>query len=229
MDSNENLIKSLEVKIKILEIENQKLKSAIDANNNEINEYKSLIHSLSQHDSTTVGISIPFSHMNLEHKIINLNFGWKANNNGRVNNDSKTFLKICGGSGWNCTALGDKALIKGKINKWKIQLRKKDSDILFGIVPKDINIESCENWRKGYITNSGNFGKHNLGIYQAFNNIKAVEGNIIEIIVNLEKLELSFTLNGKDLGIFCSNIIKDIDYVPFVEIYKEGDEVTLIQ
>ena len=37
MDSNENLIKSLEVKIKILEIENQKLKSAIDANNNEIN------------------------------------------------------------------------------------------------------------------------------------------------------------------------------------------------
>lgn len=229
MDSNENLIKSLEVKIKILEIENQKLKSAIDANNNEINEYKSLIHSLSQHDSTTVGISIPFSHMNLEHKIINLNFGWKANNNGRVNNDSKTFLKICGGNGWNCTAIGDKTLIKGKINKWKIQLRKKDSDILFGIVPKDINIEACENWKKGYITNSGNFGKHNLGIYQVFNNIKAVEGNIIEIIVNLEKLELSFTLNGKDLGIFCSNIIKDIDYVPFVEIYKEGDEVTLIQ
>ena len=138
-------------------------------------------------------------------------------------------LKISGGNGWNCTAIGDKTLIKGKINKWKIQLRKKAGDILFGIVPKDINIQACENWNKGYITNSANFNKHNLGVCQEFNNWNAAEGNVIEIIVNMEKLELSFLLNGKDLGIFCNNIIKDIDYVPFIEINREGDEITLFK
>ena len=45
----------------------------------------------------------------------------------------------------------------------------------------------------------------------------------------LEKLELSFTLYGKVLGILCNNIIKDTNNVPFVEISKEEDEVILIQ
>ena len=51
MDTNESIIKSLEVEIKILEIENQKLLSIINTNNNEIAQYKTLILSLSEHNS----------------------------------------------------------------------------------------------------------------------------------------------------------------------------------
>ena len=229
MDTNESIVKSLEAKIKILEIENQKLQSIINANNNEIIQYRALIHSLSDNNTSNLNNQTPFLHVNSKNKIINLNFEWKTNSNGRISNDSKTIMKINGNGGWNCTAIGNKSLIKGEINKWKIQLRKRTSSILFGIVPNDINIEANENWKKGYITNADNFDKHNLGVCQKLNSCSAVEGNVIEIIANLEKCEISFYLNGKDLGIFCDNIIKDIDYVPFVEILNKGDEVTLLQ
>ena len=55
MDSNSNMIKSLNIKIKILELENQKLLSNIEANNKEIEEIKSIIKSLSENNSTPLG------------------------------------------------------------------------------------------------------------------------------------------------------------------------------
>ena len=223
MDSNNNMIKSLNIKIKILELENQKLLSTIEANNKEIEGIKTIIKSLS------VGETMPIIHENLDSKIIDLKFGWKINLNGHLTNDRKTVSKITGGSKWNCTAIGDKNLVKGKINKWKIQLTKINSHIVVGIVPKDINIVAEENWKKGYVTNCLNFDRHNLGVYQPFLNYEAKEGYIVEIIVNLENGELSFSVNGKDLGIFCNNIIKDIDYVPFIDILSEGNEITLLQ
>ena len=229
MDSNSNMIKSLNIKIKILELENQKLLSTIEANNKEIEEIKSIIKSLSENNSTPLGETMPIINANLESKIIDLKFGWKINLNGHLTNDRKTVSKVTGGRKWNCTAIGDKTLVKGKINKWKIKLTKITSYIVCGIVPKDINIEADENWKKGYVTNCDNFGRHNLGVYQQLIHYKAEEGNIVEIIANLENGELSFSLNGKDLGIFCNNIIKDIDYVPFVDILNEGNEITLLQ
>ena len=205
------------------------MQSIINTNNNEIAQYRSLIHSLSDNNSPKLNYQTPFLQANYENKIINLNFEWKVNNNGRISNDSKTIKKINGNGGWNCTAVGNKSLIKGAINKWKIQLRKRTDGILFGIVPKDINIEANNNWKKGYITNSDNFDRHNSRVHQKLNSCTAGEGNVIEIIADLEKYEISFSLNGKDLGIFCDDIIKDIDYIPFVEIHNQGDEVTLFQ
>ena len=84
---------------------------------------------------------------------------------------------------------------------------------------------------KGYVTNLSNFGKHNLGVYTPFCNINATKGEIVEIIVDLEKEkgELSYSLNGKKLGIFCDNINKNLDYVPFVDLYYVGTEVTLLE
>ena len=125
-------------------------------------------------------------------------------------------------------AFGDKNLVQGKINKWKIQLTKHTGDIVFGIVPKGIDINGIENWKKGYITCSGNFYKHNLGVFATFAKHNTTEGNIFEVIVDLEKGELSFSANGINLGIFCQNIIKDIEYLPFVDIENEGTEITLL-
>ena len=219
METKKDKLNSLEIKLKLLEIENQQLKSTIEIKNKEIDQLKSLINSLIPNINITP---------NLDDKIINLDFGWKINNKASISNDLKTIRKISGGEAWNCSAFGDKILVKGKINKFKIQLIKMTSCIVFGIVPKGTNINGINNWEKGYITCSVNFAKHNLGVYTEFAKQKASEGNIFEIIADLDRGELSFSLNGKNLGIFCDNIIKDIEYVPFVDINKEETEIRLL-
>ena len=219
MESPKENMNSLEIKIKLLEIENQQLKSNLESKDKEIEQLKSLIKSLIPNINITP---------NLNDKIINLNFGWIINDKATLTEDLKTIRKISGGEAWNCSAFGNKSLIKGKINKFKIQLTKVTSDILFGIIPKGTNINGINNWQKGYITCSINFAKHNLGVYTEFAKKEAKEGSIIEIIADLDRGELSFSLNGNNLGIFCDNIIKEIEYVPFVDIRKEGSEIRLL-
>ena len=219
MESPKEKMNSLEIKIKLLEIENQQLKSNLESKDKEIEQLKSLIKSLIPNINITP---------NLNDKIINLNFGWIINDKATLTEDLKTIRKISGGEAWNCSAFGNKSLIKGKINKFKIQLTKVTSQILFGIIPKGTNINGIENWRKGYVTNSIGFNKHNLGVCTEFAKKEAKEGSVIEIIADLDRGELSFSLNGNNLGIFCDNIIKDIEYVPFVDIQKEGSEIRLL-
>ena len=219
MESPKENMNSLEIKIKLLEIENQQLKSNLESKDKEIEQLKSLIKSLIPNINITP---------NLNDKIINLNFGWIINDKATLTEDLKTIRKISGGEAWNCSAFGNKSLIKGKINKFKIQLTKVTSYFVFGIIPKGTNINGIENWQKGYITCSINFAKHNLGVYTEFAKKEAKEGSIIEIIADLDRGELSFSLNGNNLGIFCDNIIKDIEYVPFVDIWKEGSEIRLL-
>ena len=218
MESPKENMNSLEIKIKLLEIENQQLKSNLESKDKEIEQLKSLIKSLIPNINITP---------NLNDKIINLNFGWIINDKATLTEDLKTIRKISGGEAWNCSAFGNKSLIKGKINKFKIQLTKVTSYFVFGIIPKT-DINGINNWQKGYITCSTNFGKHNLGVYTEFAKKEAKEGSIVEIIADLDRGELSFSLNGNNLGIFCDNIIKDIEYVPFVDIRKEGSEIQLL-
>ena len=226
MESPQNTIKSLEVKIKALEIENQKLASTIDLNNKDIKEYKSLIQSLSPNNTAN-------SVLNNE---IYLKFKWKASDARKkllceIKNDSKTIKKISGDGNWNCTIIGDTCLIKGKINKWKIQVNKIRTDsshLLFGIVPENVDLNGINNHNTGYVTDFNNFSKNNLGVYTATYNHRGKNGDIIEIIVDLEKGELSYILNDIDLGIFCDNIDKNINYVPFVEMYYVGTEISLL-
>ena len=218
MESPKENMNSLEIKIKLLEIENQQLKSNLESKDKEIEQLKSLIKSLIPNINITP---------NLNDKIINLNFGWIINDKATLTEDLKTIRKISGGEAWNCSAFGNKSLIKGKINKFKIQLTKVTSGFVFGIIP-ETNINGINNWQKGYVTSSNNFGKHNLGVYTEFAKKEAKEGSIIEIIADLDRGELSFSLNGNNLGIFCDNIIKDIEYVPFVDIWKEGSEIQLL-
>ena len=220
MESKGDIISSLEIKIKLLEIENKKLLSTIETNNNQIQEFKLLIKSLSNNDSP-----------NSENKNYNLNFNWKINNNAVLLNN-KTIKKVTGGNNWNCSAVGDRCLIKGQMNKWKIQITKMNGpSIMIGIVPKDtdISVNTLSNWKKGYNTNLANFYKHNLGVATPFASHNTVEGNIFEIFVDLEKMELSFSANGNNLGIFCSNIIKDIEYVPFIDIQNVDTEIRLLE
>ena len=214
--------KYLETKIKLLEIENTKLSSIIEANNKEIKEIKNIIQALPPDDT-------PISTPNIDGDIIKLDFFWKVNSKAYSNEDLRAVKKVSGGTAWNCTAIGEKTLLKGKINKWKIQVSKMTSNqIMIGIVPKNINIDADNNHRKGYVTNLGNFHKHNLGKVSSFASHETNEGNIFEIIVDLKIGNISFWANGKNLGVFCDSIIIDIDYVPFIDIYQEQTEITLL-
>ena len=132
---------------------------------------------------------------------------------------------------FNCTTIGDTCLIKGKINKWKIKVNNinpNPSYLMFGIVPFNIDLNGIDNFKNGYCTNFNNFGQHNLGKYTATLNYRGKKDDIVEIIVDLEKGQLSYSLNDINLGVFCDNIDKIIDYVPFVEIHHIGTEITLI-
>ena len=94
---------------------------------------------------------------------------------------------MSGSSQWNCSAVGNISLINGKINKWKIQIEEMNNNyIVFGIVPKNIDLNAIDNWKNGYITCSSNFAKHNLGVCSKFAEREAKKGSIIEIIVDLE-------------------------------------------
>ena len=226
METSENVIKSLEVKIKALEIENEKLASTIELNNKEIKEYKSLIQSLRPLNTAN-------SNINNEIELI---FKWKVSELRskllcELKNDFKTIKKISGDNIWNCTAIGDTCLIKGKINKWKIKVNNinpNPSHLLIGIIPSNIDLNGINNNQKGYCTNFDNFNPHNLGNYTATLNFRGKKDDIVEIIVDLEKGQLSYSLNDIDLGVFCDNIDKSIDYVPFVEMFYIGTEITLI-
>ena len=79
MDNNKETIKSLELKIKLLEIENQKLFSIIELNNKEIEQIKSIIKSFSEKDSPLTEHFISNNTLNSYNKVINLKFEWKVN------------------------------------------------------------------------------------------------------------------------------------------------------
>ena len=70
MEKPRNTIKLLELKIKSLEIENQKLTSAIEINNKEIKSYQSLIQSYLPKNTSN----------NVQPSEVNLKFKWKMSN-----------------------------------------------------------------------------------------------------------------------------------------------------
>ena len=92
MEITQNMIKTLELKIETLEAENQKYLSNIEANNKEIQKYKSIIQSLKQNNNFD-NIQI-----NDNSNVIDLKFKWKISEARKLlcefKNDSKTLKKF---------------------------------------------------------------------------------------------------------------------------------------
>ena len=111
--------------------------------------------------------------------MIDLKFKWKISEARKLlcelKNDSKTIKKFNGNSLWNCTAIGDRYLIKGKTNRFKIQVKNlgQSPEIFFGIVPSNIDLNGINNFKLSYSTALANFNKYNLGVYTATYNISA--------------------------------------------------------
>ena len=103
-------------------------------------------------------------------------------------------------------------------------------DILIGVVPSNINQNSVDLYNQawtlicGYPAVSIKNGNPTF-VYQ--NRPKLKENDIVEIIVDNIKGELSFAVNGILYGLAC-NIPLDIDLSPFVLIHGVGESIELL-
>ena len=163
-----------------------------------------------------------------------LKFNWKSGPNYSLSNNNNIATKINGGNGYNCNILGNKILPKNKVSKWRIKLNTKKSnmtwDILIGVGPSDLD-QNNENLYSRTWTLICEFPAMSIQsgspTYAFKNKSKVKEGDIVEVIVDLIKGELSFTVNDIFYGIGCK-IPLDINLSPFVLIYVEGESIELI-
>ena len=165
-----------------------------------------------------------------------LKFNWKNGPNYSLSKNNNIATKISGGNFYNCNILGNIILPKNKISKWKIRLNKflmnsnNSWDILIGVGPSNLNQNKSdlyyETWTLicGYPAVSIKSGNPNY-VYQGKSKLK--EGDIVEVILDMIKGELSFNVNDTLYGFACK-IPMDIDLSPFVLIYDEGESIELI-
>ena len=131
-----------------------------------------------------------------------LKFNWKSGPNYSLSNNNNIATKINGGNSYNCNILGNIILPKNKVNKWRVKINTKKSnttwDILIGVGPSDLD-QNNENLYSRTWTLICEFPAMSIQsaspTYAFKNKSKVKEGDIVEIIVDMIKGELSFTVN----------------------------------
>ena len=216
----------------------------IENNISDINKLNEKIKKCNSNDKKEIKCSISESEVN--NILVNIKefgkidyiktFKWKSGQNYTLSNNDLIVTKTKGGNSFNCNILGDIILPKNKINKWKIKLKKytrpNDSwNVLIGVGSSNLNQNEANLYNKTWTLlcgslnvsiNSGSqtYYKQNLG--------KLKEGDIVEVIMNTIKGELSFSINGENYGVACK-ISLDIILSPFILIYYEGDSIELLK
>ena len=120
-----------------------------------------------------------------------------------------------------------------KISKWKIKLTsdtEQSFDILIGIGPNNPNDEiyffkKC--W--SFVTSKSELillSDKSMKYKNHSGRLK--EGDIVEVNVDRKKGDLSFSVNGKDYGLACSEIPKDEVLYPTVIIHDQNKSVEII-
>ena len=140
-----------------------------------------------------------------------------------------------GEDGWNCTILFNKKIPKNKISRWKIKLnnffiKNNTWNILIGIGPNNIN-------NKNYFYNhcwSLICGESQLSIKNCLESNynghsgRLKKGDIIEVIVNRQKGDLSFAVNDVNYGSTNIEIPQNDELYPVVMIYDKGQIVEIV-
>lgn len=183
--------------------------------------------------------SSPLSFLNSQNENFDnskdLSFKFKAGKSIEISKDGKTASKI-NNYAW-FSAIGDKILEKNKKSKWKIKVNKnldlQNNGVRIGISRANINLESLDNYKEGWFLSSSDSRFHRLGAGFVFGKYGKSdpwkEGTVIEVRVDLIKGQLSFIVNGEDLGVACKTIPLDEDLVPFIELHsKEKNEVEIL-
>ena len=166
----------------------------------------------------------------------NLEFKFKPGNNYEITNNGLLATKNSGGNNFNCAIIGDKEIPKNKTSKWKIKMNKIKNpsfgiDVLIGIGPSKFKEKDFYNECWCILTGSQNkVGLKIKGKTLDYNNHKEKlkEGDIIEVIVDRGKGNLSFAVNDINFGIACSNIPKDEELYPTIILYEQGQNIEIV-
>jgi len=161
-------------------------------------------------------------------------FKFKPGNNYNITNNDLIATKNSK-NGFNCVIIGDKEIPKDRISKWKIKINKINKkcnyDIYIGIGPNsfkgDLYNECwsiCRSRDESKIElqmkdNESNYNNHNEDFK---------EGDIIEVIVDRKKGNLSFAINDVNFGIACSDIPKNDILFPTIVLYEKGTSVEIV-
>ena len=190
-------------------------------------------HNIELEESIKKFIKINFE----ENNEVKFKFKFNQGKNYWISNNGLEATKNNGEYGWNCAIVGDTEIPKDGISKWKIKITKNktnlgNSDIFIGIGPntfKSNNLytecwsifSSNENSKVKLYNNSQklNYNNHNI-------NLK--ENDIIEVLVDRKKGNLSFAINDINYGIACSTIPKEKELYPTVLLYEQGISVMIV-
>ena len=137
---------------------------------------------------------------------------------------------------WSSSILGDNEVPDNRLSHWRIRLNKiiesKENTwhILIGIGPFYDSSYLFHHKCWSFIV-----GKCELCLrqekptpYNIEKKKRLNEGDIIEVIVDRQKGELSFKVNGEDFGIAAKDIPKEGQLFPFVSMYEAGQIVEIL-
>ena len=144
-----------------------------------------------------------------------------------------------------CTIIGNTPLPLNKVTSWNVKILKTDVDnngsgIFIGVAPFDINRNEDRNYDKcgWYIAcySSGLFSGHphnynykEYGPRKEKNGQYVHTGDVVGVVMDTAKGELSFALNEVNLGVAYEGIPLDKPLVPCVLLgWKKGDSVELV-
>ena len=144
------------------------------------------------------------------------------------------------GGNW-CTIVGNTPLPKNKVTSWNIKilnLRKNDgSGIYIGVAPSDINqnddnCDKCGWYFDCYTSKLWSRPPHSdrnkkYGPRKGDGNYVHT-GDIVGVVMDTTKGELSFVVNGVNLGVAYEGIPLDKPLVPCVILGWKGDSVELV-
>ena len=146
------------------------------------------------------------------------------------------------GDGNLCTIIGNTPLPLNKVTSWNIKILKSKENnggnIFIGVAPFDIDQKEGDNYNKcGWYfycyesaLNSGPPHKYrgNECGPRKGNGEYVRNGDSVGVVMDTAKGELSFVLNGVNLGVAYEGIPLDKPLVPCVILGKQGDSVELV-
>ena len=161
-------------------------------------------------------------------------FKFKKGKNYILNENCSIATKNEGDNRYNCTIIGDKEIPKNKISRWKIKLNKiynnDNNNIFIGIGPDNPNNENdfyhqcwmivCGNSK--LLNRSSSYSDYN-GHSERFK-----EGDVLEIIADRIKGQLSFVVNGINFGVAFTNIPKEDSLYPVIIMQYQNQTIELI-
>ena len=156
-------------------------------------------------------------------------------------NNSRVVTKIDGNK--YCTVIGNAPIPSGTVTSWKINASSNGSGIYVGVAPSDIGLNEDNNFEKcgWYFCYSGSklfsgpphkysgkdYGPRGL-FTTLFNGINSFFRIVVGVKMDTTKGEISFALNGTDLGVAYKGIPLDKPLVPCVLLKNKDDSVELV-